>query len=111
MREGLDIMNIWLDSGLSWSCVLGQESQVTDVPKADLYIEGLDQFSGWFYTSLLTRLALTGEAPYKKIFVHGFTLDENGNKVQWISCSLHLSLLLFRCPSPWEMSSPPMTWW
>ena len=86
MREGLDIMDIWLDSGLSWSCVLGQDSTVTDdqmsdVPKADLYIEGLDQFSGWFYTSLLTSLALTGEAPYKKIFVHGFTLDENGNKV------------------------------
>ena len=36
---------------------------------------------GWFYTSLLTGVALTGAAPYKQIFVHGFTLDENGNKV------------------------------
>ena len=85
MREGLDIMDIWLDSGLSWSCVLGQDAhddQVSPVPRADLYIEGLDQFSGWFYTSLLTSVALTGEAPYNKIFVHGFTLDENGNKAR-----------------------------
>ena len=74
-REGLDIMDIWLDSGLSWSSVL-EEGQ-----KADVYCEGLDQFSGWFYSSLLTSVALTGKAPYKKVFVHGFTLDENGNKV------------------------------
>ena len=74
-REGLDIMDIWLDSGLSWSSVL-EEGQV-----ADVYCEGLDQFSGWFYSSLLTSVALTGRAPYKKVFVHGFTLDENGNKV------------------------------
>ena len=74
-REGLDIMDIWLDSGLSWSSVL-EEGET-----ADLYCEGLDQFSGWFYSSLLTSVALTGRAPYKKVFVHGFTLDENGNKV------------------------------
>ena len=36
---------------------------------------------GWFYTSLLTGVALTGEAPYKEVFVHGFTLDEKGNKM------------------------------
>ena len=95
MREGLDIMDIWLDSGLSWSCVLGQDSHVTEVPRADLYIEGLDQFSGWFYTSLLTRLALTGEAPYKKIFVHGFTLDENGNKVTELCSPYKISVLPF----------------
>ena len=91
MREGLDIMDIWLDSGLSWSCVLGQDGhddQVSPVPRADLYIEGLDQFSGWFYTSLLTSVALTGEAPYNKIFVHGFTLDENGNKARRIMLSV-----------------------
>jgi len=74
-REGLDIMDIWLDSGLSWSCVL-EPGQT-----ADVYCEGLDQFSGWFYSSLLTSVALTGRAPYKKVFVHGFTLDENGNKM------------------------------
>ena len=75
-REGLDIMDIWLDSGLSWSGVLGEGET------ADVYCEGLDQFSGWFYSSLLTSVALTGRAPYKKVFVHGFTLDEAGNKVR-----------------------------
>ena len=74
-REGLDIMDIWLDSGISWASVLG------DSAPADLYLEGLDQFSGWFYSSLLTSVALTGKPPYKRIFVHGFTLDEQGNKM------------------------------
>ena len=78
-REGLDIMDIWLDSGLSWACVLDQTDE-GEAATADVYMEGLDQFSGWFYSSLLTCVALTGAAPYKKIFVHGFTLDENGNK-------------------------------
>jgi isoleucyl-tRNA synthetase len=53
---------------------LGQEHH-----PADLYLEGLDQFSGWFYSSLLTSLALTGRSPYRRLFVHGFTLDEKGN--------------------------------
>ena len=39
------------------------------------------QFSGWFYSSLLTSVALRGKAPFKKIFVHGFTVDENGRKM------------------------------
>jgi len=72
-RLGGDILDIWFDSGISWAAVLDRQ--------ADLYLEGLDQFSGWFYTSLLTGVALTGAAPYKQIFVHGFTLDENGNKM------------------------------
>jgi len=72
-RLGSDILDIWFDSGISWAAVVGGP--------ADLYLEGLDQFSGWFYTSLLTSVALTGRAPYKEIFVHGFTLDENGNKM------------------------------
>ena len=75
-REGLDIMDIWLDSGLSWACGLGTEDR-----RADLYLEGLDQFSGWFYSSLMTSVALTGRPPYNKIFVHGFTLDEQGRKM------------------------------
>jgi len=72
-KVGEDILDIWFDSGLSWAAVVGGQ--------ADMYLEGLDQFSGWFYTSLLTGVALTGEAPYKEIFVHGFTLDEKGNKM------------------------------
>ena len=48
---------------------------------ADLYLEGLDQFSGWFYSSLLTSMAAQDKAPYRKIFVHGFALDDKGRKM------------------------------
>jgi len=75
-RQGLDILDIWFDSGISWFAVLGNERA-----PAHLYLEGLDQFSGWFYSSLLTSIALNGNAPYKRLFVHGFTLDEKGNKM------------------------------
>lgn len=53
-----DIMDIWLDSGLSWSAVLPEGT-------ADLYLEGMDQFSGWFQTSLLTSIALQERSPYR----------------------------------------------
>ena len=59
-RQGLDILDIWFDSGISWFAVLGNERA-----PAHLYLEGLDQFSGWFYSSLLTSIALNGNAPYK----------------------------------------------
>lgn len=51
-------MDIWLDSGLSWSNVLNSKT-------ADVYLEGLDQFTGWFQSSLVTSVALIGNAPYK----------------------------------------------
>jgi isoleucyl-tRNA synthetase len=53
-----DIMDIWLDSGLSWSTVLPKR-------KADLYLEGVDQFGGWFQSSLLTSVALQKCSPYR----------------------------------------------
>ena len=48
---------------------------------ADLYLEGLDQFSGWFYSSLLASIGAQDTPAYKKIFVHGFTLDNKGRKM------------------------------
>lgn len=51
-------MDIWLDSGLSWSAVLPEN-------KADLYLEGMDQFRGWFQSSLLTSIALQERSPYR----------------------------------------------
>jgi isoleucyl-tRNA synthetase len=69
-----------LDSGVTWHNVIECSTQRSPTV-VDLYLEGLDQFSGWFYSSLLTSLALQGCAPYKKIFVHGFTLDEKGRKM------------------------------
>uniref|UniRef100_A0A0P4W8B8 isoleucine--tRNA ligase n=1 Tax=Scylla olivacea TaxID=85551 RepID=A0A0P4W8B8_SCYOL len=73
-KKGSDILDIWFDSGSSWHCVLG-------APKADLYLEGVDQFNGWFLSSLLTSVAATGKAPYRMIYVHGFALDEHGRKM------------------------------
>ena len=126
-RKGNDIMDVWFDSGISWSSLPGSETEAV----SDVYLEGIDQvrdkfvqfvavcsrshwahwnelnrqlcacnlvllftymyvqdrhsfhsqFSGWFYSSLLTSVALRGKAPFKKIFVHGFTVDENGRKM------------------------------
>ena len=81
--KGKDILDVWFDSGVTWNAVLPSSSENGNgrVQKADLYLEGLDQFSGWFYSSLLTSLGSQEEAAYKKIFVHGFALDENGRKM------------------------------
>lgn len=68
-------MDIWLDSGLSWAKVL----EGTKV--ADMYLEGSDQFTGWFQSSLLTSVAIRNKAPFKSLYVHGFVVDENGNKM------------------------------
>nr|CAD7407887.1 unnamed protein product [Timema cristinae] len=59
LEKGQDILDIWFDSGISWSCVL--EDKV-----ADLYLEGIDQFTGWFQSSLLTSVALKDRAPYRQ---------------------------------------------
>lgn len=73
--KGEDILDIWFDSGVSWASVLPENQ------KADLYLEGIDQFGGWFQSSLLTSVAMTNSAPYKSLIVHGFTMDEHGRKM------------------------------
>ena len=72
---GADIMDVWFDSGVSWSSL---DADPAGIKQADLYLEGLDQLSGWFYSSLLTSVALQGTSPYREIFIHGFTMDEHG---------------------------------
>ncbi|KAM0724506.1 Isoleucine--tRNA ligase, mitochondrial [Formica fusca] len=74
LEKGTDIMDIWLDSGLSWSAVLPEY-------KADLYLEGMDQFRGWFQSSLLTSIALQERSPYSALFVHGFAVDDKASKM------------------------------
>nr|CAD7456237.1 unnamed protein product [Timema tahoe] len=74
LEKGQDILDIWFDSGVSWSCVL-------DDKVADLYMEGVDQFTGWFQSSLLTSVALKDRAPYRNVFVHGFAVDDKGRKM------------------------------
>ncbi|XP_076241877.1 isoleucyl-tRNA synthetase, mitochondrial [Calliopsis andreniformis] len=74
IERGKDIMDIWFDSGISWSAVLPEG-------KANLYLEGYDQFNGWFQTSLITSVALQECPPYRELFVHGFAVDENCEKM------------------------------
>ncbi|XP_048212509.1 isoleucine--tRNA ligase, mitochondrial [Perognathus longimembris pacificus] len=73
---GQDILDIWFESGTSWSCVLPGTDQ-----RADLYLEGKDQLGGWFQSSLLTSVATKKKAPFKTVLVHGFTLGEKGEKM------------------------------
>ncbi|WP_184403594.1 isoleucine--tRNA ligase [Geomicrobium halophilum] len=75
----MDIMDVWFDSGSTHEGVLAERDDVQR--PADLYLEGSDQYRGWFNSSLITGVAVTGEAPYKMILSHGFTLDGNGQKM------------------------------
>jgi isoleucyl-tRNA synthetase len=77
-RKGTDTMDVWFDSGSSWAAVL--EGRGLGYP-ADLYLEGSDQHRGWFQSSLLTSVAVNGQAPYRRVLTHGFTLDEKGRKM------------------------------
>ncbi|WP_282138024.1 isoleucine--tRNA ligase [Rossellomorea aquimaris] len=74
-----DIMDVWFDSGSSHQAVL-EERDDLERP-ADLYLEGSDQYRGWFNSSLTTSVAVTGKAPYKGVLSHGFALDGDGRKM------------------------------
>ncbi len=76
-RKETDIMDVWFDSGTSHS-VLRTRNQPYP---ADLYLEGSDQYRGWFNSSLITGIAVYGQAPYKKVVSHGFVLDGQGRKM------------------------------
>ena len=73
---GADTMDVWFDSGSSWSSVLREEGGV-----ADMYLEGSDQFRGWFQSSLLTSVAAQGRAPYRSVVTHDFVVDGKGMKM------------------------------
>ncbi|PLS16839.1 isoleucine--tRNA ligase [Bacillus sp. M6-12] len=74
-----DIMDVWFDSGSSHQAVLEERSDLQR--PADLYLEGSDQYRGWFNSSLSTGVAVTGKAPYKGVLSHGFALDGEGRKM------------------------------
>ena len=74
-----DTLDVWIDSGLSHRCVLDARENL-DRP-ADLYLEGSDQHRGWFQSSLLSSLAIDGNAPYKQVLTHGFVVDAKGTKM------------------------------
>ncbi|MBM6753564.1 isoleucine--tRNA ligase [Lactobacillus alvi] len=74
-----DIMDVWFDSGSSHQGVLAERDYLTY--PADMYLEGSDQYRGWFNSSLITSVVVSGHAPYKQILSQGFTLDKKGNKM------------------------------
>jgi isoleucyl-tRNA synthetase len=83
-----DILDVWFDSGVSHLAVL-REGEWPDLrprgngsgPPADVYLEGHDQHRGWFQSSLLTSVALFGDAPYRSVVTHGFFLDAGRAKM------------------------------
>ncbi len=74
-----DIMDVWFDSGSSHSGVL-EVKEGLSFP-ADMYLEGNDQYRGWFQSSLLTAIAAKGQAPYKTVITHGMIVDTDGQKM------------------------------
>ncbi|MGC9971442.1 MAG: isoleucine--tRNA ligase [Bryobacteraceae bacterium] len=75
-RKETDIIDVWFESGSSHLAVL-TEANALPWP-ADLYVEGGDQYRGWFHSSLLVGVGIKGRAPYRHCATHGFTLDEQG---------------------------------
>ncbi|WP_251717324.1 isoleucine--tRNA ligase [Lactobacillus agrestimuris] len=78
-KKETDILDVWFDSGTSWAGVMKLRNGL-DFP-ADLYLEGSDQYRGWFNSSLITSVATTGLAPYKQVLSQGFVLDDKGHKM------------------------------
>ncbi len=76
-KKETDIMDVWFDSGSTHESVLSERG----LPEADLYLEGSDQYRGWFQSSILTSVATKGKAPYKEVLTHGYTVDEQGRKM------------------------------
>jgi isoleucyl-tRNA synthetase len=74
-RKETDILDVWFDSGSSNLSVLEKRE---GKPRADVYLEGPDQFRGWFQSSLLVALGVDGIRPYGQVVTHGWTLDEKG---------------------------------
>ncbi len=74
-----DILDVWFDSGTTHATVLRARDDLQW--PADLYLEGSDQYRGWFQSSLLTSMMINGEPPYHGVLTHGFTVDEQGRKM------------------------------
>ena len=72
-------MDVWFDSGSSWNGVMNARENLSY--PADLYLEGSDQYRGWFNSSLITSVAVNGHAPYKAVLSQGFVLDGKGEKM------------------------------
>ena len=78
-RKETDILDVWFDSGSSHRAVMAAREDLRF--PADMYLEGSDQYRGWFNSSLITSVATTGQAPYRNILSQGFVLDDKGHKM------------------------------
>ena len=78
-KRGVDTLDVWIDSGCSHVAVLDRHPELGGAP-ADMYLEATDQHRGWFQSSLMTSVALTGHAPYKTVITHGFVVDKDTKK-------------------------------
>ncbi|ADV33526.1 isoleucyl-tRNA synthetase [Candidatus Blochmanniella vafra str. BVAF] len=78
-----DVLDVWFDSGSTHDSVILDKFQSLQHKelKIDLYVEGSDQYRGWFMSSLITSVAINNKAPYKQVLSHGFTVDSQGNKM------------------------------
>ncbi|WP_462338171.1 isoleucine--tRNA ligase [Gemmiger formicilis] len=74
-----DIMDVWFDSGSTWSAVCRERPELRW--PVDMYMEGADQFRGWFQSSLLTSVATQGVAPYREVLCHGWVVDAQGKQM------------------------------
>ena len=89
--KGKDTMDVWFDSGTSWSTLKSnlEECAESEAPLADVYLEGSDQHRGWFQSSLLNKIIYSGNkgtsfksvAPFKTVITHGFITDGKGQKM------------------------------
>jgi isoleucyl-tRNA synthetase len=85
-RKETDILDVWIDAGVSWFAVAETDPDLKTAYSAFqngedvevVYLEGADQYRGWFHSSLLTSIALRGRAPYSRVVTAGWTLDEQG---------------------------------
>ena len=73
-----DVMDVWFDSGVTHAAVLSTRKELSY--PADVYLEGNDQYRGWFQSSLLTSVASKGTAPYRNVITHGMVVDGEGRK-------------------------------
>ncbi|MBE6883529.1 MAG: isoleucine--tRNA ligase [Ruminococcaceae bacterium] len=78
-RKETDIMDVWFDSGVTHAAVCMERPEL-EWP-TDLYLEGADQYRGWFQSSLLTSVAWKGVSPYKAVCTHGWVVDGEGKQM------------------------------
>jgi isoleucyl-tRNA synthetase len=79
-KKVTDILDVWFDAGSSFNSVVAQRPEFRGA-SPDLYLEGSDQHRGWFMSSLMISSGVNGQAPYKQVLTHGFTVDEKGHKM------------------------------